>query len=136
MLLYRYSLDGFRPKRQDHLYEAKFKLEEMLENIDGYTEWQQRLIRNYDKPCPQFGFFGVFAFLKEPTPTQIEFYLNHVSDKHKRRLKLHVKEFPGDTVVYIDDGIVNTPSNRTTLGKLKNRKSVLTVYVPRKGNQL
>lgn len=109
----RFSLNGFEPHFQSHLKnKAMVSLDDLLSKYP--TEYMKNLVKDsFVQPDPLFEFYGIFAFVGKAAEENKKFYLNHL--KTTENLSYFETEISGDAICYLDDGIVYSSKNRTTI---------------------
>jgi hypothetical protein len=112
--VFRYSVDGFIPKKQTRHYNLYQSFREPP-NITGMNEWEKQLILDsYNKEKHKIKDFnfddwksGVFIFLGElPEEKWINQSLNHLEDQS--RLKLYEGKINGFELIYPTYGLIPT----------------------------
>lgn len=130
---YRWSESGFNPCTQtflkketnDILKSKKRILSSTPEHLQNY-ELRNHKSKEID---PTFSFKGIFVFIQKPEKGDYLLYLNHLKEKPDFKNDFHQKEFNDDTIVYLDDGIVNRKRNKMTLKEAFD-KGREVVFIP------
>lgn len=112
MIFYRFSLDGFVPKRQKKWRELR---DLMTSEPPAYpNEWQKKLVaeaimkdRRKVKQLALSDFkYGIHAFVGKPDAETQRLFLNHLSPRQAKMRRWYHCEMPDTIEIYSDDDVV------------------------------